>query len=123
MQRDYGISLFTCDPSEPEHIEVFKRAGFGAKAADNAVIPGIQEVQRRLKVKGDGKPSLFISPKCANLISELESYVWDEAKDKPVKANDHAMDALRYLCAELKAPVPEDSAQSRSLYDFQMNDY
>ena len=40
---------------------------------------------------------------CENLIREFSSYVWDikaveRGEDKPVKKEDHAMDALRYFC-------------------------
>ena len=47
---------------------------------------------------------LFVSPDCAGLISELGTYSWPEIDDtrdrplavKPVKRNDHGVDALRY---------------------------
>jgi hypothetical protein len=32
-----------------------------------------------------------------NTINEFESYIWKPGKDEPVKENDHALDALRYL--------------------------
>ena len=40
---------------------------------------------------------------CENTIREFSSYVWDEkamerGEDKPVKQQDHAMDAIRYFC-------------------------
>ena len=43
----------------------------------------------------------MISPRCDKLLTEIDSYVWDESpaarnEDKPVKANDHGCDALRY---------------------------
>jgi phage terminase large subunit len=123
LMREYNIERFYCDPSEPEHIEVFNRAGLPAEAANNAVIPGIQEVQRRFVVKGDGRPSLHISPKCANLMSELESYVWhqDETKDKPIKANDHLCDCLRYSCSALNTAPYSPARQSASVYDDLLN--
>jgi phage terminase large subunit len=117
LQGEYDIERFYCDPSEPEHIEVFNRAGLVAEAANNAVIPGIQEVQRRFKVKDDARASLYITSKCANVMSELESYIWDEAKDKPIKANDHSMDALRYGCMALNLAPYAPARQSASVYD------
>jgi phage terminase large subunit len=48
-----------------------------------------------------------IEPKCTNLIREFSSYRWNETKEgrndkeEPVKENDHAMDALRYMVMEL----------------------
>jgi hypothetical protein len=45
------------------------------------------------------------------LAQEMEEYVWQKAQDGkpvkelPVKVNDHAMDALRYLCMQLSGGV------------------
>ena len=86
------------------------------KAADKRVRVGIERVQGRLKAAGDGKPRLFLMldslieedislkeryrPTCT--AQEFPSYVWQQpvdgrpAKEEPVKADDHAMDALRY---------------------------
>lgn len=39
---------------------------------------------------------------CPSLVRELGGYVWDEAHgdgERPLKADDHACDALRYLVA------------------------
>ena len=68
-----------------------------ARAAKGRVLDGIQKVQDRLKVQGDGKPRLTVDPSCINTINEFESYVWKPERDEPVKENDHALDALRYL--------------------------
>lgn len=56
---------------------------------------------------GQGEPALFIFRSCENLIREFETYRWKEKSvtqaqdlnepDVPEKANDHAMDALRYF--------------------------
>lgn len=68
-----------------------------AQAAKGRVLDGIQAIQNRLKIQGDGKPRLTIDPACVNTINEFESYVWKPDKDEPVKEFDHAMDAIRYL--------------------------
>ncbi|MGW2588028.1 hypothetical protein ACWCYZ_43400 [Streptomyces virginiae] len=44
---------------------------------------------------------LLIHRSCEGLITEFPSYVWDDAaaargEDRPVKASDHSLDALRY---------------------------
>lgn len=67
--------------------------------ADNHVTYGIATVSTLLATA-----SLRISDRCVNLIRELPSYSWDDkatAKgiDAPVKINDHAADALRYVVA------------------------
>lgn len=100
MRETWGITQFVCDPSEPDYIRAFREKGLKAEAADNSVLPGIQAVQDTLARGGDGRPRLTVSPDCANLLSEIEQYQWAEnrhgVRDAPVKANDHAMDALRY---------------------------
>lgn len=70
--------------------------GMGVTGADNAVLDGIRLVASLL---GTGR--LLIHSSCRNLISQLQSYSWDEkaaekGEDKPVKKEDHAVDALRY---------------------------
>jgi len=83
------------DPSAAGYIRDLEREGFPAVKADNNVIEGIGRVTTALE------EGLTIDPSCVNLIAELESYAYpDGAKagaDKPVKQNDHAADALRYL--------------------------
>jgi phage terminase large subunit len=100
MRDLWGISGFYCDPSEPEYIKAFRERGLKAEGADNAVLPGIQAVKNALAQRGDGTVGLTISPDCVHLLSEFEQYQWAEnrhgIKDEPVKANDHAMDAMRY---------------------------
>jgi phage terminase large subunit len=74
-----------------------------ARGEKGRVIDGINKIQNLLKVAGDGRPRLTVDPSCVNLINEFESYVWapDKPKDQPVKENDHALDALRYLAVAL----------------------
>ena len=45
---------------------------------------------------------IFFNDCCVNTFREFFSYIWDEkaaarGEDKPVKENDHAMDAVRYF--------------------------
>jgi hypothetical protein len=59
-----------------------------------------------------GDPKLFIFSTCVHTIKEIESYRWKEKSvtqaqdlnepDVPEKANDHAMDALRYFAVSYK---------------------
>lgn len=84
---------------------------------------GIEKVGERLKMlpghqpglpvdvvgvsRERGMPRLFIFSSCQNTIREFETYRWKEKSvtqaqdlnepDQPEKANDHAMDALRYF--------------------------
>lgn len=101
LRREYGIERFYCDPSAPEYIKAFTDAGCDAVQADNRVLPGIQEVRSKLTIREDGKPRLRVAARAVNLVAEMGMYEWltsrDGLKDAPKKANDHAMDALRYL--------------------------
>jgi len=91
-------------------------AGIITKPAFKSVSVGIEAVQQRLKVAGDGKPRLVImenalvapdeellqkrKPTCTE--QEFEVYVWEKDKDgkpvkeAPVKLFDHGMDGMRY---------------------------
>lgn len=101
---DYKISLAAVDDSANGLIAELVNADVPAMAASKGdVLSGIQRVQDRLKVEGDGKPRLTVDPSCLNTINEFESYIWKKVtntgiiKDEPNKENDHAMDAIRYL--------------------------
>jgi PBSX family phage terminase large subunit len=95
------------DPSAASFIEQLRQDGIGTIDADNSVLDGIRTVGKLL-----GDNLLYVSRSCANLIREFVSYVWDEkaqqrGEDKPVKENDHALDALRYgLRTELGGAKP-----------------
>ena len=67
------------------------------------VISGIEEVKKWLQVNPDGAPGIVIHSCCKKLIKEIRSYRWkpDQKKDTVIKANDHALDALRYVCMTL----------------------
>lgn len=67
--------------------------------AKNDVIPGIQIVNKFVYGK-----NLVVHRSCKNLIDQMQSYQWDpksldRGEDRPLKINDHAIDACRYLCA------------------------
>jgi PBSX family phage terminase large subunit len=93
----YNCQLVAVDASAAGLIADLKNYGIPAKAAKGRVLDGIQAIQNKLKIQNDGKPRLTVDPACVNAINEFESYVWKPEKDEPVKENDHAMDALRYL--------------------------
>ena len=97
LTRQYNVSQWYCDPSEPANIVAFQRAGVPAVRASNEVVPGIAAVGGRLQ-----NGTLYLSPRCVHLLSEIGSYCWKQTRDglvradEPEKVNDHAMDALRY---------------------------
>lgn len=86
------------DPSAASFIAELRQRGFAIKKAKNDVLDGIRVVATLLN-----REQIVITDICEETIKEFTSYVWDEkaadrGEDKPVKANDHCMDALRYFC-------------------------
>lgn len=63
------------------------------------------------------EPSLYVFSRCTNILREFETYRWKEKSvtqaqdlnepDVPEKANDHAMDALRYFAVSYKKVEPK----------------
>jgi len=107
LRGRWGITEWLCDPSEPEHIEEFQRAGLNAVPANNAVIPGIQRVAAALE-----QAKLRIHESCVNLLEEMQQYHWEldsegrpKENERPAKGNDHALDALRYAVMGLQQPI------------------
>jgi len=93
------------DPENQGAIEELRRARVNVKEVvkgAGSVKAGIQQV-REMLIRGD----LMINKRCVNLISEFEMYSYDDDKgerneqENPVKAHDHALDALRYLISSL----------------------
>lgn len=100
LRDQWGVSAFYCDPSGPDNIKLFQQAGLKAEPANNTVMTGINYVKNRLAMQLDGRVRLRVHRECGHLIDEFEQYQWAQnrhgVKDEPVKANDHALDALRY---------------------------
>lgn len=84
------------DPSANALRDRIAGAGLNAVKADNEVFDGIMTVQKVLAPRGDGQMEFTVDPVCANVIREFETYEWRPGRDEPVKAHDHAMDAIRY---------------------------
>ena len=85
------------DPAGAPLITELRQAGYAVQPADNDVIAGIGAVANRLE-----RGLLLFSTACTHTLEEFTAYVWDEkaaqyGEDKPVKVNDHCMDAVRYF--------------------------
>jgi PBSX family phage terminase large subunit len=89
------------DPESPSAIEELTRRKVNVREVikgKDSVQSGIQRV-RELLLAG----KLKINRRCVNLIGEFEMYSYDDEdgdknrREKPLKANDHALDALRYV--------------------------
>jgi phage terminase large subunit len=109
------------DHDAEDRATLEKHLGMSTIPAKKTVRDGIQAVQSRLKVQGDGRARLFImrgglveedkslanSGRPTRTSEEIPGYVWAVKpgngaglKEEPVKQNDHGCDALRYMCAE-----------------------
>lgn len=107
VAKKYRPDAFVCDPSAAGLIADLRSKGLHCVEADNAVMQGIQAVRRRLIVAGDGRARLTVDPRCSALIAEFETYETVEGQDRPVKENDHALDALRYAVMYVDSVGPE----------------
>lgn len=98
VARSMAANYYFPDPAEPDRIEEMRRAGLNVRDVSKEIEAGIQTVRELLKAD-----RLFIHASCENLIAEFETYSYPEKKpDKaepelPIKENDHALDALRYV--------------------------
>lgn len=96
-QRGVTPEWLFIDPSASSFINQLWSDGVpGVARALNDVLDGIRSVSVAL---GSGLVSVHRS--CTGLLSELPSYAWDDkaaakGEDKPLKINDHSVDALRY---------------------------
>jgi phage terminase large subunit len=99
--------LVAVDESAAGLIADLQAVGVRAIGGKGRVLDGIQRVQDRLKVQGDGRPRLTVDPSCENAINEFESYVWhpDKPKDTPIKEHDHVLDSYRYLQDVMAVPT------------------
>ncbi len=86
------------DPSAASFIAELRQRGYSIMKAKNDVLDGIRFVASLLNCE-----LIAVSDQCEETIKEFASYVWDEkavnrGEDKPLKQNDHCMDAVRYFC-------------------------
>ena len=85
------------DPAEPDRIEILRKAGLNIREVSKDIVAGVDHVRELFK-----QDRIHIHPDCKNLIYELETYRYPDKKpdrneeEKPIKENDHALDALRY---------------------------
>lgn len=85
------------DPSAAALIEELRRKDYRVLKADNDVLNGISDVSTMLR-----QEKIAFCSRCVNTIAEFGLYSWDEraaesGDDRPIKDNDHAMDACRYF--------------------------
>lgn len=104
MMEEYEIDNripIYADNAEQDRIEQIHAAGFNVHEAKKDVEAGIDAVLAFQPTPADKRIRLHIHQDSHNILDEARSYVWMEDRngqriDKPVKANDHAWDAIRY---------------------------
>lgn len=85
------------DPSAASFITQLWADGLSPAQGDNAVLDGIRVVASLL-----GRDRLRVHRRCTGWINEIPGYSWDPDKaakgeDAPIKADDHSLDAGRYV--------------------------
>lgn len=97
----YGFDEVYPDPESPSAIAELQKRGVYCKEVvknKDSIKNGINRI-RSLFLQN----KLHIHASCTNLINELETYSYPEGKigrneeENPIKENDHALDALRYM--------------------------
>lgn len=95
-----GAQKYYPDPENPGGIKELSDRGLNVievVKGKGSVETGIDRVRQFFR-----QNKIHIHQDCVNLISELETYRYEEKRvnknepEKPVKENDHAVDALRY---------------------------
>jgi hypothetical protein len=82
--------------------------GIRTQPADKQVSGGVEAVRARLLTRQDGRPGLLVDERCVRLVAEFENYQWQQNSQGlrvPRKQDDHALDALRYMCMALRKRV------------------
>jgi len=102
--KNYEPFDFTvCDPeSKDGRLLLARHCNIPNKPAPKhiGVINSINMLKGKLAPDADGKPHLMVFDHCKNLIKEFRLYSWaknSRGKDQVKKADDHGLDALRYL--------------------------
>ena len=99
--------LFTVADHDAQERAELENNSIRTIRAEKSVTRGIQVVKNFLSVRGDGRPGLYFFRDLRHTLAEIYEYCWEQEKDgsnareEPVKYNDHAMDALRYMLMEL----------------------
>ena len=87
---------------DSQDVAELSALGIDTQPARKDVHLGIESVSSCLKMQGDGRPRLYIFDNCKNTVREMQSYRWSEgtetrdAKDEPLKIDDHCCDCARY---------------------------
>lgn len=111
-----GIYITPANKEVGTNFNSWVRFGIEKVAERLKIVPGHTVPNVSIHSQDSGLPSLYIFNNCTNVIREFETYRWKEKSvtqaqdlnepDVPEKANDHAMDALRYFAVSYKKASP-----------------
>ena len=109
LAGDRAVDCLIVDPSATSFIALVKqKRRFRVKKAVNDVIDGIQKTASALKT---GK--IKVNDCCNRTINEYGLYSWEPGgEDRPIKDNDHAMDATRYFVNTMNIMKPKSEYRS-----------
>jgi phage terminase large subunit len=111
---EWNVPEIICDPSrsEKELIDLRRMYGLPGLRRARPIVKGFdgrkQRLRTRLAMRPDGKPGIFISPDCPNLIDEISNLAQKELRGGEISLNewapglrDHAYDGLCYALGEV----------------------
>ena len=127
LKREPRPRLIICDHDAEGRAVLQRELGMSTVAAKKTVEDGIQAVKKRMRVSdADGRPRMYLcegaiverdpelldKKKPTSTLDEVVGYIWDRGtsiaqekgkppKEVPVKEDDHGMDAMRYMIAQL----------------------
>ena len=93
-----NVSAVYVDPAAASFKIALRQADIPVLDANNDVLLGIKITSKFIAGK-----NIVIHKSCTTLREHIQSYSWDpkaadRGEDKPIKHNDHILDALRYAC-------------------------
>jgi hypothetical protein len=107
--RPWGrVRHVACDPAgnsrndqtAESNVHLLRRRQYAVKTRRSLIVEGLERIRQGLRT-GAGDVSLFVHPRCENLIRALRNYHYPAGlnSELPFKdgENDHLVDALRYF--------------------------
>ena len=109
----HHVELYFGDPSGAQQIADMGGEGFAVHPGNNDIQTGIEALTARILLNR----LVVYRSSCPNLIRESELYRYPVEEDmtnvhteKPIDANNHALDALRYLIRGIDGDAPNDTS-------------
>lgn len=108
------IERLIIDPSAASFIALVRqRRRFKVVKAKNDVLAGIQNTASVLSDR-----RILVNDCCVRTLREFQEYRWDDSsgEDRPIKENDHAMDAVRYFVQTMQLARRKRTPQTELLF-------